>query len=77
MTDQVKRQLSFLFVCQSLVFLGRIKFTICFNIIDAAKVSAPKKAKKFDIGFVPGDRRGAADIDSAFFFSSQAKLELD
>lgn len=37
------------------------------EMIQALKMRAPEEAIKFDTGFVPGDRKGAAGIDSAFF----------
>lgn len=37
------------------------------EMIQASKMRAPDEAVKFDTGFVPGDRKGAAGIDSAFF----------
>ena len=37
------------------------------EMIDAMKVKQPEEAVRDDTGFVPGDRKGAAGIDSAFF----------
>jgi general transcription factor 3C polypeptide 1 len=37
------------------------------EMIQALKVKQPEEAEKYDSGFVPGDRKGAAGIDSAFF----------
>lgn len=37
------------------------------EMIQALKVKQPEEAVKCDTGFVPGDRKGAAGIDSAFF----------
>lgn len=37
------------------------------EMIEAVKVKTIAQAEKDDVGFVPGDRKGAAGIDSAFF----------
>ncbi|XP_012253071.2 general transcription factor 3C polypeptide 1 isoform X2 [Athalia rosae] len=37
------------------------------DMIKAVKARAPEEALLLDNGFVPGDRRGAAGVDSAFF----------
>ncbi|XP_008211506.1 general transcription factor 3C polypeptide 1 [Nasonia vitripennis] len=37
------------------------------EMIQASKMRSPDEAIKLDTGFVPGDRKGAAGIDSAFF----------
>lgn len=37
------------------------------EMIQTLTVRQPEEAVKYDVGFVPGDRKGAAGIDSAFF----------
>ncbi|XP_014229864.1 general transcription factor 3C polypeptide 1 [Trichogramma pretiosum] len=37
------------------------------EMLSSLKSRAPGEAEKHDIGFVPGDRKGAAGVDSAFF----------
>lgn len=36
-------------------------------MIDAIQPRLPEEASKLDNGLVPGDKRGAAGLDSAFF----------